>query len=74
MARMFRVFAFWTTVIGLLALIGHMESMALLFFVQTAVFLSLSYLNLSEKGYIYIFAGYLVVFFVGFTYYTTFMM
>jgi hypothetical protein len=74
MPRMYRVFAFWTGVIALLALIGHMEGMSLLFFAQTALFLSLSYLNLSERGYIYIFAGYLVVFFVGFTYYTTFIL
>lgn len=74
MARMYRVFAFWTAVIGLLAYIGHMEGMALLFLAQTALFLTLSYFNLSERGYIYIFAGYLVIFFVGFTYYTTFVM
>ncbi|WP_025026243.1 DUF2626 family protein [Caldalkalibacillus mannanilyticus] len=74
MARMYRVFAFWTGLFALLAYIGHMPSMSLLFFAQTAVFLALSYLNLSEKGYIYIFAGYLVLFFVGFTYYTTFIM
>jgi hypothetical protein len=74
MPRMYRVFAFWTGVIALMALIGHMEDMALLFFAQTAVFLAVSYLNLSERGYIYIFAGYLVLFFVGFTYYSTFVM
>lgn len=74
MPRMYRVFAFWTAVIALLALIGEMNVMALLFFAQTVIFVALSYMNLSERGYIYIFAGYLVLFFVGFTYYTTFMM
>lgn len=74
MPNMYRVFAFWTTVIALLAFIGHMEGMALLFLAQTVVFLALSYMNLSERGYIYIFAGYLVIFFVGFSYYTSFMM
>lgn len=74
MPRMYRVFAFWTAVIALLALIGDMNVMALLFFAQTVIFVALSYMNLSERGYIYIFAGYLVLFFVGFTYYTTFMM
>lgn len=74
MPNMYRVFAFWTAVIALLALIGHMPGMSLLFFAKTAVFLALSYLNLSERGYIYIFACYLVVSFVGFTYYTTFLM
>lgn len=74
MARMYRVFAFFTAMIALLAYAGHMETMALLFFAQTAFFLAFSYLNLSERGYIYIFASYLVLFFVTFTYYATFMM
>jgi hypothetical protein len=71
---MYRVFAFWTAVIAMMAYAGHMDTMALLFFAQTAFFLALSYMNLSERGYIYVFAGYLVLFFVGFTYYATFMM
>lgn len=74
MARMYRVFAFWTIVFALLAAVGGMPVMALIFFANTALFLALSYLNLSEKGYIYWFAGYLIVFFIAFTYYTTFMM
>lgn len=73
MPRMYRVMAFWTAVIALLAYVGHMEVMALLFFAQTVFFLALSYMNLSERGYIYAFAGYLTLFFVGFTYYTTFL-
>lgn len=71
---MYRVFAFWTLVFALLASIGHMPVMALIFFANTAIFLALSYLNLSERGYIYCFAGYLIAFFIGFTYYTTFIM
>ena len=74
MPNMYRVFAFWTTVIALMAYIGHMPGMALLFAAQTAIFLALSYLNLTERVYIYIFACYLVVAFVGFTYYSTFLM
>jgi hypothetical protein len=57
MPNMYRVFAFWTTVIALLAFLAHEGGMALLFFAQTVVFLALSYMNLSERGYIYIFAG-----------------
>lgn len=74
MPGMYQAMAFWAGVIALLALAGGMEIMALLFFAQTAFFLALSYMNLSERGYIYVFAGYLSLFFVGFTYYTTFYM
>ncbi len=74
MPRMYRVFAFWTAVIAMMAYAGNLLEMALLFFAQTAFFLALSYMNLSERGYIYVFAGYLVLFFVCFTYYATFMM
>ncbi|MDX5473984.1 MAG: DUF2626 domain-containing protein, partial [Bacillaceae bacterium] len=34
----------------------------------------LSFLKLSERMYIYIFGAYLTIFFVGFSYWTTFMM
>ncbi|MGO4887145.1 DUF2626 domain-containing protein [Anaerobacillus sp. MEB173] len=74
MDRMFRVLGFWTGIFAVLFMIGHMESMAILFFGQTAVFVALSYLNLSERVYMYIFAAYLTLFFVGFTYYSTFLM
>jgi hypothetical protein len=74
MPRMYRVFAFWTTVFALLAYLGHMPGFALISLVQSALFLAISYMNLSERGYVYVFAGYLVIFFVGFTYFTTFMM
>ncbi|GIQ64119.1 hypothetical protein PACILC2_26870 [Paenibacillus cisolokensis] len=55
MARMFRVLGFWTLVIGLMAFAGHMIEMAILFFVQTAVFVLLGYLNFSERTYLTIF-------------------
>ncbi|RKD72980.1 MULTISPECIES: DUF2626 domain-containing protein [Sinobaca] len=74
MDRMFRVISFWTTVFAVLFFVGDMFQMALLFFAQTAVFLGLGFMNLSERMYVYIFGIYLTVFFVGFTYYTTFMM
>ncbi|WP_128896020.1 DUF2626 domain-containing protein [Longirhabdus pacifica] len=70
MARMFRVLGFWTLVIGLMALAGHMTEMALLFFFQTAAFVFLGYLNLSEKAYVLIYWSYLIVAFMGFTYWT----
>lgn len=74
MGRMFRVLGFWTLVIGLMALAGHMTEMALLFFAQTAAFVFLGYMNLSEKTYMYIFWSYMALCFLGFTYYTFFQM
>lgn len=74
MARMFRVLGFWTLVTGLMALAGDMMGMALLFFAQTAAFVFLGYMNLSEKAYMMIFWSYMIVCFLGFTYYTFFEM
>ncbi len=74
MPRMFRVLGFWTLVIGLMALAGDMIQMALLFFFQTAAFVILGYMNLSERSYILLFWGYLVISFTGFTYWSFFMM
>ncbi len=47
--------------------------MALLFLAQTGFFYILGYLRLTERMYMYIFGAYLTIFFVGFTYYTTFV-
>lgn len=74
MARMFRVLGFWTLAIGLMALAGDMMEMALLFFFQTAAFVVLGYMNLSERTYILIFWGYMILSFTGFTYWSFFRM
>jgi hypothetical protein len=74
MARMFRVLGFWTLVIGLMALAGDMTQMALLFLFQTAAFVALGYMNFSERTYMLLFWGYLVLSFTGFTYWSFFMM
>ncbi|WP_096201232.1 DUF2626 domain-containing protein [Bacillus sp. FJAT-45350] len=74
MDRMFRVLGFWTGIFAVLFFAGDMYNVALLFFAQTGGFLALSYLNLSERAYVYIFGAYLTVFFVGFTYYSTFLL
>jgi hypothetical protein len=74
MARMFRVLGFWTLVIALMAFAGDMYEFALLFFMQTAVFFLLGYLNFSEKTYLLMFWGYMVLAFLGFTYWTVFEM
>ena len=57
-----------------LCFVGDMHSTALLFLGQTGFFVLLSYLNLTERMYIYVFGAYLTVFFIGFTYYTTFLL
>ncbi|MGZ9585050.1 DUF2626 domain-containing protein [Paenibacillus marinisediminis] len=74
MARMFRVLGFWTLVFGLMAFAGDLTEMALLFFMQTAVFVLLGYLKLSERTYILSFWAYMVICFVGFSYWTVFEM
>lgn len=67
---MYRVLGFWTLVIGLMALAGHMYEMALLFFFQTAAFVFLGYMNLTERAYMLIFWCYMIIAFLGFTFYT----
>ena len=54
--------------------VGDMQPAALLFLGQTGFFVLLSYLKLTERMYIYVFGAYLTVFFIGFTYYTTFLL
>lgn len=74
MARMFRVLGLLTLIIGLMAFAGGLIEMALLFFFQTAFFVLLGYLNLSERSYILTFWAYMIVAFVGFTYWSVFEM
>lgn len=74
MDRMYRVLGFWTLMIAIMAMWGGHTIMALIFFAQTAIFVALSYLNLSEKSYMLIFAGYMIFSFIGFFYYAFFMM
>lgn len=74
MDRMYRVMGFWTGIFAVMFFLGDMYATSLIFFAQTAFFVLLSYLKLTERMYIYIFGAYLTVFFVGFTYYTTFLM
>ncbi|MED0674744.1 MULTISPECIES: DUF2626 family protein [Aneurinibacillus] len=72
MARMYRVLAFFCLVIALMGLWGGLQTMALLFFAQTGMFLALSYVDLSEKTYMIIFMTYLLLAFTGFMFYATF--
>ncbi|MEB3100652.1 DUF2626 domain-containing protein [Ferviditalea candida] len=72
--KMYRVLGFWTLVIALMALAGNFNEMALLFFFQTAAFVLLGYMNLSEKTYVLLFWGYLILSFTGITYWSFFKM
>ncbi|UFJ41895.1 DUF2626 domain-containing protein [Brevibacillus humidisoli] len=74
MDRMYRVLGFWTLMIAIMAYWGSLMNMALLFFGLTAIFVALSYMGLSEKTYIQLFFGFMFISFVGFTYYTFFLM
>src|SRR5699024_12507433 len=74
MDRMFRVLAFWPGIFTIMFFVGDMYNTAVLFLVQTAFFLALSYLKLSERMYMYMFGAYLTVFMIGFTSYTEFIM
>ncbi|WP_124727728.1 DUF2626 family protein [Staphylospora marina] len=74
MDRMFRVLGFWTLVIALMFLAGHMYIPAALFGVQTLFFVILGYMGLTEKTYMYVFGAYMFVAFVGMVWYSTFMM
>ncbi|MDC3413398.1 DUF2626 domain-containing protein [Aquibacillus sp. 3ASR75-11] len=74
MDRMFRVLAFWTGIFTVMFLIGDMPKVSVLFLAQTVFFLTVSYLNLSERMYMYLFGAYCTVFFIGFTYYSNFIL
>jgi hypothetical protein len=70
---MYRVLSFWTAIFAIMFYVGDMYVFSLLFLAQTGFFLLLGYLRLSERMYMYVFGAYLTVFFVAFTYYTTFL-
>ncbi|QKY69449.1 DUF2626 domain-containing protein [Lentibacillus sp. CBA3610] len=74
MDRMFRVLAFWAGIIAVMFYVGDMLNVALLFLVQTAFFLAVSYLKLSERMYMYLFGAYCTIFMVGFTWYSEFIL
>lgn len=74
MDRMYRVIGFWTGIFTVMFYLGDMYTPSLLFFGQTVFFVFLSFLKLTERMYIYIFGAYLTIFFVAFTYYSTFVM
>lgn len=72
MARMYRVLGFFALLIALMATAGHFIPMAFIFYFQAAVFVILGYMNLSERTYILLFWGYMILSFTGFTYWSFF--
>lgn len=74
MERMFRVLGFWTGIFLGYVLRRRYAFDCTTILGQTGFFVLLSYLKLTERMYIYVFGAYLTVFFIGFTYYTTFLL
>ncbi|RSK27834.1 DUF2626 domain-containing protein [Bacillus sp. HMF5848] len=74
MERMYRVLGFWTGIFAVMFFLGDMYKTSLIFFAQTGFFIIVSYLNLSERMYVYVFGAYLTISFIAITYWSTFMM
>ncbi|GAE91214.1 hypothetical protein JCM21714_155 [Gracilibacillus boraciitolerans JCM 21714] len=74
MDRVFRMLAFWTGIFTVMFYVGDMINMAYLFLAQTIFFLGVGFLKLSERMYMYLFGAYCTVFFIGFTFYTNFIL
>lgn len=73
MDKMYKVMAFWTGIFSVMFYLGGMNEVSLLFVANTGFFLLVGFLKLTERMYMYIFGAYLMVFFAGFSYYTTFL-
>ncbi|MFD1955209.1 DUF2626 family protein [Paenibacillus thailandensis] len=73
MARMYRVLGFICLLIALMAYAGHMIEFSILFFVQAAAFVFLGYLKFTERTYVMMFWGYMIVAFIGFSYWSVFV-
>lgn len=74
MDRMFRMLGFWTGIFTVMFYAGDLAGPAVLSFIQTVFFLTLGYLRLSERMYMYLFGAYLTVFMIGFTWYSEFIL
>lgn len=74
MDKLYKTLGFWTAIFAVMFYVGDMNIMAYVFLAQTGFFVLLGYLNLTERMYMYIFAAYLVICFVGFTYFSTFVL
>ena len=71
---MIRVLGFWTLAIALMAFAGDLYEMSVLFFIETAVFFLVGYMNLTERTNMMLFWAYMILSFLGITYYSVFVM
>ncbi|GGN63870.1 DUF2626 domain-containing protein [Oceanobacillus indicireducens] len=74
MDRVFRMLGFWTGIFTVMFYVGDMMVPSVLSLIQTVFFLTLGYLKLSERMYMYLFGAYLTVFMVGYTWYSEFIL
>jgi len=72
--KVFKTLGFWCAMFAILFYVGHMPMMTILFVAKTGFFILLGYMKLTERMYMYVFCAYLILFFVGFTYYSTFLL
>lgn len=73
MSKNVKTLGFWTAIFAVLFYVGDMLAVSAFMVVQTLFFVIIAYMNLTERTYIYIFFAYLVLFFAGFSFYSTFM-
>lgn len=74
MDRVFRMLGFWTGIFTVMFYAGDMMVPSVLSLIQTVFFLTLGYLKLSERMYMYLFGAYLTVFMIGYTWYSEFIL
>ncbi|ARD46803.1 hypothetical protein SporoP37_00160 [Sporosarcina sp. P37] len=73
MDNMFKLCGFWTGIFAVMFYVGNMIPASLLLVASTIFFILLGYLKLSERMYVYLFGAYLMIFMVGFSYYSIFI-
>nr|WP_040228791.1 MULTISPECIES: DUF2626 domain-containing protein [Bacillales] len=73
MDNMYKLMGFWTGIFAVMFYVGGMMTPSLLMLASTGFFILLGYMNLTERMYMYILGAYLMVFMVGFSYYTNFI-
>ncbi|SIT81999.1 Protein of unknown function [Edaphobacillus lindanitolerans] len=71
--NMYKLMGFWTGIFAVMFYVGGMMTPSLLMLASTGFFILLGYMNLTERMYMYILGAYLMVFMVGFSYYTNFI-
>ena len=73
MDNMFKLLGFWSGIFAVMFFVGNMIPATILMVAGTIFFILLGYMKLSERMYIYLFGAYLMIFMVGFSYYSIFI-